>query len=102
MEYSFGELGQCEYVRVKGASDGVKLDGFCTVKQTYFDSEVTDRFRVKSELKRTDDYVWYLIDNHVRVIDKTPLIKAENEKLAALIDYLAMMTDVDIPQEGIE
>jgi hypothetical protein len=38
-------------------------------------------------------YTWYTIDHHNTIIDKTPMLDAK-------LDYLYMMTGVDMPEEG--
>lgn len=102
MEYSFGMNGSEEFIRIKGISKGFALQGFQTITIPYSDSIVTHSFRVKGLIKMTDDYAWYAIDNHVKVIDKTPKLEAENKKLRAMVEYLSMMTNVELEDEQDE
>lgn len=79
------------------------MKGFVDVEREYPDCVITDRFKVTShyETKIGEDgkvYDWYTISDHLRYIDKSKVSEAKNEKTQALVDYIAMMTDVDIPQ----
>lgn len=77
------------------------MSGFHEIERPYDDQTITDRFRIKKFIgSKTDGegnvYDWYEIDQHYRYTDKTVKAKAD---LQAQIDYIAMMTDVDIEPE---
>lgn len=88
MEYTFGLINSEEYVRIKGIDDEFVLSGFQTVTMTYSDCIVTHNFKVRRLLKRTNGYIWYIIDNHTKYIDKSPELEAENKKLRQQIQAL--------------
>lgn len=102
MEYTFGVINSVEYVRIKGVSDDFSIEGFQTINITHPDSIVTHRFRVGRLLKKSNGYIWYIIDNHTMFVDKTPMLEAENKKLRAMIDYISMMTDIELEVESNE
>lgn len=89
MEYTFGTINSEEYVRIKGIDSEFVLSGFQTVTTTYPDCIITHNFKVRRLLKRTDNYIWYIIDNHTKYIDKSPALEAENKKLQQQIQALS-------------
>lgn len=89
MEYTFGTINSEEYVRVKGIDNEFVLSGFQTISTTYPDCIITHNFKVRRLLKRTDNYIWYIIDNHTKYIDKSPALEAENKKLQQQIQALS-------------
>ena len=54
---------------------------------------------IKAEFNGEHYYRWYQIENFSKSIDRSPEVKSEADQNAANIDYLAMMTGVDIPIE---
>lgn len=99
MEYIFGTSGltENETLKTKG-EEFTDLEGWQQVVQEYPDCTRTDRFKVVAKVGQDTDaegnkYTWYEIDHHNTIIDKTPM-------LAAKLDYLSMMTGVDMPEEG--
>ena len=106
MEYVFGTKGAIETLRTKGA-DHTDFTGFQQVVREYPGETITDRFRVVRKLKSDVDqagncYDWYEIDRHYRMLDKTkPVVEAEL-KNTANIDYLSMMTGIDLPNEEVD
>lgn len=99
MEYIFGTSGLTDNETLKTKGDEfTDLDGWQQVVQEFPDSTRTDRFKVVKKVGQDTDaegnkYTWYEIDHHNTIIDKTPM-------LAAKLDYLSMMTGVDMPEEG--
>lgn len=80
------------------------MTGFQQVVQEFPDSKITDSFRVVRKLDSTEDaagncYDRYEIDRHNRIIDKTEPVKAAAAHNAAHIDYLSMMSGIDLPDE---
>lgn len=99
MQYTFGADNCRETLLTKG-DEFTALSGFCQTVQEFADSIRTDSFRLVREIKRDTDgegnhYVWYEIDRHNTIIDKTP-------KLAADVDYIAMMTGVELDEGGTD
>lgn len=99
MEYIFGRDARTggETVRTKGAEHST-LTGFCETVREYPDCTITDSFFVCGRIRSAEDeegnmYDWYNIDRHNREIDRTPMLEAK-------LDYLSMMTGVDMPEEG--
>lgn len=99
MEYIFGTSGLTDNETLKTKGDEfTELSGWQQVVQEFPDSTRTDRFKVVEKVGQDTDaegnkYTWYEIDHHNTIIDKTPM-------LAAKLDYLSMMTGVDMPEEG--
>ena len=103
MEYVFGTKGEVEVLKTKGSTH-TDLTGFQQVEQKYPDQTVTDNFRVVRKLDSQEDvagncYDWYEIDRHYREIDKTGPIADAGTKNAANIDYLRMMSGIELPDE---
>ena len=96
MEYTFGVINSVEYVRIRGIDEKFSMEGLQTITISHQDSIVTHRFRVKRLLKKTNGYIWYSIDDHFMYVDSTPRLEAENKKLRAAIDYISMMTDIEL------
>lgn len=99
MEYIFGTSGltENETFKTKGA-EFTDLSGWQEVVQEFPDSTRTDRFQIIRKVGQDTDaegnhYTWYEIDRHNTIIDRTPM-------LAAKLDYLCMMTGVDMEEGG--
>lgn len=100
MEYVFGETKNAKTLRTKG-NQHTDLTGFCQITQLYQDEKITDSFRVIRKIESKEDdfgncYDWYIIDSHYRIIDKTDSIIEAQAKNAANIDYLSMMTGIEL------
>lgn len=99
MEYLFGK-DKFEYLRTKDAVHS-NLSGFQEVVQEYPDCTITDSFRVVRHYKADKDgekncYDWYEIDSHYRMIDKGAKARAEVEQARADIDFISIMTGVEL------
>lgn len=99
MEYIFGASGltENELLKTKG-EEFTDLSGHQEIIREYPDCIQTDRFAIVKKIGEDTDvednhYTWYEIAQHYTTIDKTPA-------LAAKMDYLSMMTGVEIPEEG--
>lgn len=104
MEYVFGTQGELEILKTKGNAH-TELTGWQQTKREYPDQTITDRFRIVRKLDSTEDaggdcYDWYEIDRHYRTIDKTGPVAAAEARNSANIDYLSMMSGIDLPEEG--
>ena len=103
MEYIFGSndfTGE-EVLKTVG-TEHTELSGFQQTVREYTDCTITDSFRVVRKTKSDEDcegkcYDWYEIDRHGRIIDRTGPIAEQEAQNAANIDYLSMMTGVDLP-----
>ena len=103
MEHIFGS-NDCtgeELLKTVGA-EHTDLSGFQQTVREYPDCTITDSFYVVQKKKSDEDdegncYDWYLIDRHSRIIDRTGPIATREAQNAANIDYLSMMTGVDLP-----
>lgn len=103
MEYLISCNEDMEVLKVKG-DHHTDLTGFQEITQEYPDQTITDRFHIIRKLDSKEDeeencYDWYEIDRHYRVIDKTGPVKDQGAKNTAHIDYLSMMTGVELPEE---
>lgn len=64
-------------------------------------------FVVKNRIKEETDtegnhYAWYQLDYLSKSVDRTPSAKSVAEQNAANIDYLSMMSGIDLPDEEEE
>ena len=64
-------------------------------------------FVVKCPIKSEEDmehnfYAWYQLENFSKSIDRSPAVKQAAEQNAANIDYLSMMSGIDLPDEEEE
>jgi hypothetical protein len=96
MEYIFGNGVSSEVLKTKG-SEFTDLDGWQEVVQEYPDAIRTDRFRVAQKTGEAEDvegnkYTWYEIDRHNTILDRSPMLEAK-------LDYLGMMTGIDLEEE---
>ena len=101
MEYAFGNNKEYETLRTKGL-EHTNLNGFVTVNQDNGVQSITDQFHVIEKYDSKEDvegncYDWYTIDQHMRMIDNMPKVQKEIDKVNAVMEYIAMMTDVEIP-----
>lgn len=101
MEYVFGVRGEIEVLKIKGDTH-TDLTGFHQHVQEFPGEKITDNFRVVRKMDSREDsegncYDWYEIDRHYRTIDKTgPLVEREARN-SANIDYLSMMSGIELP-----
>lgn len=106
MEYVFGTQDEIEVLRTKGDSHS-DLSGYQQTVQEIGDEKITDNFRVVRKMDSKEDeagrcYDWYEIDRHNRIIDRTAPVAAAAAQNAAHIDYLSMMSGIDLPDENDE
>ena len=101
MEYVFGTNGNAEILKTKGP-EHTNLTGYQQITRGFPNEKITDNFRIVRKIDSKKDpsgncYDWYEIDRHYRTIDKTGQLVEEEARNAANIDYLSMMTGVDLP-----
>ncbi len=101
MEYVFGTKGEMEVLKTKGDSH-TNLTSFHQIERTYPDQTITDNFRVVRKLDSQEDeagncYDWYEIDHHNRIVDKSGPVAEAGARNAANIDYLSMMSGIELP-----
>lgn len=75
MEYIFSKKGNKEILVTKESTK--KLTGYIKVEQNFDNKQfVTDEFNVIKNIKSNEDESinWYLIDNHKRTIDSSPIL----------------------------
>ena len=108
MEYIYGistRNGQlCENLKTVGVEPS-DLSGYInTVQECGDGTKITDRCRIvkKYASKEADGlcYDWYEITDHYRDTDVTKKMQEKVDKLNANLDYISMMSGVDIPEEG--
>lgn len=102
MEYVFGTNGATETLRTKGGEHS-DLTGFQEVTREYPNEKITDRFYITRKLDSAEDlagscYDWYEIEKHYRNIDRSAPIAAAEERNTANIDFLSMMSGIDLPE----
>ena len=106
MDYVFGAEGEIEVLKTKGR-EHTDMTGYQQVERIYPDQTITDSFRVVRKIDSKEDeagncYDWYEIDHHFRTSDKTGPVQTQAEINAMHIDYISMMTGVDLPDETEE
>lgn len=115
MDYLFGTMRisneMRHTLRVKAASNETLPqyeDGnYYNHIQSYPDVTLTDSYKVDSKLQESSDsegntYVWYVLSEYSRNIDRSNAVAMQatqyNDETNAKLDYVAMMTDIDIPE----
>lgn len=95
MQYTFGysDASDNETLLTKGEYF-TNLKGFQQVVQEFPDCIRTDYFHIINRSHLSSDaegnkYTWYEIDHHNLNIDRTPILSSK-------IDYLSMMTGIDM------
>lgn len=106
MEYVFGTEGEIEVLKTKGSSH-TDMTGYQQVVRDFPSEKITDNFRVVRKIDSTEDsegncYDWYEIDRHFQQIDRTGPVAEAGAKNTANIDYLSMMSGIDLPGEDEE
>lgn len=76
---------------IREFSDGTKIEDRCRVIEKYASKEGNGLC-----------YDWYLIDSHYRETDTSEKTQAIIDQIAANLDYISMMSGVEIPtEEGV-
>lgn len=106
MEYVFGTEGEIEVLKTKGGTHS-DMTGYQQTVQEFPGEKITDNFRVVRKTGSAEDtegncYDWYEIDRHYREIDRTGPVAEREAKNSANIDYLSMMSGIDLPDEDGE
>lgn len=96
-------------VRIKAltyAETKLKTGQHCSVTIKQPDMILNYEFVVKCPIKSEQSgeyyYAWYQLENLSKSIDRSPEVKTEADQNAANIDYLSMMTGIDIPSNEEE
>ena len=104
--YSFGTiklLGEHhQTVRVK-SREPITLTGYQTITETYPDMIVTHTFKPETCVAEDQDaegwrYKWYTLAEHSKHIDRSPAAVKMAEQNAANLEYICMMTDIELPE----
>lgn len=101
MEYVFGTQNDAEILKIVWSAH-TDLKGYQEVVREFQSEKITDNFHVVRKLDSKEDlegncYDWYIIDRHYRMIDRTEPLKKKEEQNRADIDYISIMTGVDLP-----
>lgn len=99
MEYVFN--GNVLKIVSKNHTD---LEDWQEVVRKFPREVITDRFKILGKIKSDDDkegrcYDWYKIAEHYRMIDRTEPVEKSTEAAKADIDYLSMMTGIELPEK---
>lgn len=105
MEYIYGttHISGIDRENLKTINDThTNYEGYLTTVREYDDNTITDYCHIVSHYDSKEDeagncYDWYEIDQHYRTIDRTKVPNRANEKTQSLVEYVAMMSDIDIP-----
>lgn len=96
-------MGRREIVKVKSTA-GTNLTGWQQyVRETDVD-KTTHNFRVSRKYHSEvgidgQHYDFYEIDRHNTTVDTTKQVRGQQGQDRANLDYIAMMTDIDLPEE---
>lgn len=67
-------------------------------------TKITDNCRIVRKYASKEEngvcYDWYLIDNHYRETDTAAKTQSAVDKVSANLDYISMMSGIDIPGES--
>lgn len=74
---------------VRELGDGTKITDHCHIVKKYASMESNGQY-----------YDWYIIDNHYQETDNSKKVQGKLDQLTANLDYISMMSGVDIPTEG--
>lgn len=107
MEYIYGttKIDSEEVENLKTIGDEhTDLKGFNSILREYPDQKITDDFKIVKKYHSTEDaegkcYDFYVISNHRRICDHSSAVMKDYQ---SKIDYLAMMTGVDWPDDDKE
>lgn len=93
-----------ENLKIVG-EEPTNLAGYiCTVRKFKDGTKITDRCRIVEKYASKESngvfYDWYVIDNHYRETDISEKSKAMADKINANLDYISMMSGIDIPDES--
>lgn len=94
MDYGFGELHGKEVFRGKKGLSGKQV-----IVERYEDCVITHKFTIRSALRTAASQCWYAIDSHTTVVDKSDALQTNLDKTRADLEYLSMMTGIDLDEE---
>lgn len=108
MEYIYGTSTRngvlCENLKTVGSEHSYLSGYISTVKEFESGTKITDKCQIvkKYASKKVDDvcYDWYIISDHYRETDTSQNFQKKLDQISANLDYLSMMSGVDIPKEG--
>lgn len=109
MNYIYGISNRvnppCKNLKTVG-EEYSNLSGYnSAVRELPDGTKITDHFRIlkKYASKEVNGlcYDWYLIDSHYRETDTSAKTQTMIDQLTANLDYISMMSGVDIPR-GVE
>lgn len=104
MDYTFTTLNGRIILRVKDIHRPELPTGTLTTVITGSgDMVVRHTFRIVTCIKRSMDaennhYAWYEVKDYSSAPDYTPGMEQHMAKLAANMDYVCMMADIDLPE----
>lgn len=106
-QYVFGVMKidghEEQIVRVKSDTEATLHEGcYYEIVDESGDMIVTNTFKAGRLIESKTDsnmnhYSWYRITEHIKTIDRSPAAAKAAEQNAALIDYISMMTGIDLP-----
>ena len=113
IQYDFGVMCldgiERQTLRVKATNGPCDLTPgrFYTVTERYPDMIVEHNFRIEKVLKEDTDreehtYRWYVLAEHNTSSDHSPAALLLGRQNAANLDYLSMMSGIDLPSEADE
>lgn len=110
IQYDFGVMClsgiERQTLRVKSTGGPCDLtpDRFYTVTEHYPDMTAEHSFRIERMMKEDTDreghtYRWYVLAEHNTSTDRSPAALMLGKQNAANLDYLSMMSGIDLPTE---
>lgn len=107
MDYFYGTCIQndtlCENLKTIGIEHS-NLSGYINTVRDFFDgTKIVDRCKILKKYASKESnglcYDWYIITDHYRDTDTTEKSKAQINQVIANLDYISMMSGIDIPKE---
>lgn len=107
MEYIYGTSTRSGVLAENLKTVGVEhsnLSGYINTQRNLADgTKITDRCRIVKKYASKEAnglcYDWYIITDHYRETDTTQKTQAAMDKVSANLDYISMMSGIDIPTE---
>lgn len=94
----------CENLKTVGEEHTDFIGYIQTVTELGDGTKITDRCRVIEKYASKEEngvcYDWYLIDSHYRETDTAAKTQSAVDKVSANLDYISMMSGIDIPGES--
>lgn len=108
MDYIYGTSQRfgtpCENLKTVGTEHSNLSGFFSSVRDLPDGTKITDHCRIIRKYASKESgglcYDWYLIDSHYRETDTSAKTQTMIDQITANLDYISMMSGVEIPGGG--